>query len=82
MTVTISPANLKLIQGHKDVLGIMKNNGNPTPKRVTTDDVIDFLVSHSPIKKEVEDYMEQSEKLNKKISGMRNELIKKGEVKP
>ncbi len=82
MTVTISPENLKLIQGHKEVLSIMKNNGNQTPKRVTSDDVIEFLFSHSPIKREVEDYMEQAEKLNKKISGMRNELVKKGEVKP
>jgi len=80
MTVNVSPQNLKRFQAYKDVLNIMKNNGNPSNKKVTQDEVIEFLFSHSPIRKEVEDYMNRTEEFSKKISVKRDELLLKGEA--
>ncbi|MDD5454186.1 MAG: hypothetical protein PHW62_01620 [Candidatus Ratteibacteria bacterium] len=80
MSVTLSQENLKRFQAYRNVLGILKNNGSATPKKITHDDVMEFLYSHSPIKEEVEDFMKQSEKISKKISEKRTELITKTEV--
>ncbi len=72
--MNISPQNLKKFQAYKDVLSIMKNNGNISTKRVTHDEVVDFLFLHSPIRKEVEAYMKETEEFSKKISEKCDEL--------
>lgn len=82
MSVTLSPKNFKKFLATRSILTIMKNNGNDVSKSVTNDEVMDFLLSHSPISKEVEDFMNQTVKITRKISEKRDELLVKGEPKP
>jgi len=79
MSVTLSPKNFKKFLATRSILTIMRNNGNDVSKSVTNDEVMDFLLSHSPISKEVEDFMNQTVKITRKISEKREELLVKGE---
>ena len=58
MTVNISPEKLKEFQAHRVVLTVLKNNGG---KPVSHNEVMEFLFANSPIRKEVEKYMEKNE---------------------
>lgn len=78
MSVALSPSNHKKFNAYREILGIMKYNGNS--KKVTSDDVFDYLFKHSPIGEEVDEFMQQREKLTRKVSEKRDELMLKGDV--
>lgn len=80
MTITVDPNHIKKFQALRAVLSIMKNNGNSASKQISHNETLDYLFSNAPIMKEVEEYMQQTEKITKKISEKRDELIAKGVI--
>lgn len=78
MTIAIDPPHQKKFLALRMFLSIMKNDGNNTTKLISHNETMDFLFSHVPIMKEVEEYMQQTEKTTKKIIEQREALMEKG----
>ena len=64
MTINISPELLKKFQAHRIVIAALNNGG---VKTVSHNEVMEYLFSNSPLKKEVEKYMQAQEASLKEI---------------
>ena len=78
MTIGIDSQHQKKFQALRTVLSILKNNGNTTARLISHNETMEYLFSHAPIMNEVEEFMQQTERVTRKVSEKRDELIAKG----
>ena len=78
MALNISPELLKKLQAHRVVLTVLKNNGT---KPISYNEVLEYLISNSPIAKEVDKYMQMNEASLKAIVESREKMHIKGNPK-